>query len=100
MDSTLNSNPPRLQMLVLDRTDRPQNMARFYVLSVEPTLFGDAALVREWGRWGHPGRRRLDLFPDFDKAAEALEDWLLRKARRGYRIVGRGDGEEELVGAE
>ncbi|WP_461324638.1 WGR domain-containing protein [Bradyrhizobium diazoefficiens] len=25
-------------------------MARFYVLTIEPTLFGDTALVREWGR--------------------------------------------------
>lgn len=95
MDGTLNSNPPRLQMLVLDRTDRPQNMARFYVLSVEPTLFGGAALVREWGRWGHPGRRRLDLFPGLAEAAEALEDWLLRKKKRGYRIVARA-GREQL----
>lgn len=87
MDSALNSNPLRLQMLVLDRTDPSQNMARFYVLSVEPTLFGDAALVREWGRWGRAGRRRLDLFPDFAQAAEALDDWLLRKTKRGYRVV-------------
>lgn len=86
MDSALNSNP-RLQMLVLDRNDPGQNMARFYMLSVEPALFGDAALVREWGRWGGSGRRRLDLFPGIAQAAEALEDWLRRKTKRGYRIV-------------
>lgn len=74
-------------MLVLDRTDPQHNMARFYVLSVEPTLFGDVALVREWGRWGQGGRRRLDLFRGTDEAAEALEDWLLRKTKRGYRVV-------------
>lgn len=87
MDSALETTPPRLQMLVLDRTDPQHNMARFYVLAVEPTLFGDAALVREWGRWGRSGRRRLDLFPDFAEAAEALEDWLRRKTKRSYRIV-------------
>jgi hypothetical protein len=27
-------------------------MARFYALAIEPTLFGDMALVREWGRIG------------------------------------------------
>ncbi|WP_453968278.1 WGR domain-containing protein [Bradyrhizobium ottawaense] len=37
-------------------------MARFYVLTIEPTLFGDTALVREWGRLGQRGRRRTDLF--------------------------------------
>jgi predicted DNA-binding WGR domain protein len=81
MNSAIEPPTPCLQMLVLDRTDRQQNMARFYVLSVEPTLFGDAALVREWGRWGSGGRRRLDLYAGHHEAAEALEDWLLRKAK-------------------
>jgi predicted DNA-binding WGR domain protein len=87
MDSALETTPPRLQMLVLDRTEPEHNMARFYVLSIESTLFGDAALVREWGRWGRSGRRWLDLYGDVSKAAEALEDWLVRKTRRGYRLV-------------
>jgi predicted DNA-binding WGR domain protein len=87
MDSAIETTSPRLQMLVLDRSDQEQNMARFYVLAVEPTLFGEAALVREWGRRGSAGRRRLDLYGDIDDAAEALEDWLLRKTKRGYRIV-------------
>jgi len=95
MDRALTSNGPRLQMLVLDRTDPHQNMARFYVLSLEPTLFGDAALVREWGRWGRPGRRRLDLFPDVEAAAEALEDWLRKKTKRGYRVSNGAAGVEE-----
>ncbi|MGO4740283.1 WGR domain-containing protein [Bosea sp. 2KB_26] len=81
--------PPhyKLQMLVLERRDQARNMARFYVLAVEPTLFAEFALVREWGRWGNFGRRRLDLYGDLDEAAEALEEWLLRKMKRGYRIV-------------
>ncbi len=39
-------NPIHLQVLVLERVDRARNMARFYVLSIEPTLFEDLALVR------------------------------------------------------
>lgn len=77
---------PTLQVLVLERCDPALNMARFYVLSVEPTLFGEAALVREWGRIGHRGRMQLDLFEDRVKAAEALDDWLRRKSRRGYAV--------------
>jgi predicted DNA-binding WGR domain protein len=76
----------KLQMLVLERREPSRNMARFYVLAIEPTLFGDAALVREWGRIGCLGRRRLDLHADMDTAAEALDVWLERKARRGYRV--------------
>ncbi len=87
MSSAIETATPRLQMLVLDRTDPRQNMARFYVLAVEPSLFGDVALVREWGRWGRRGRRMVDLYRDADEAAEALEDWLLRKSKRGYRLV-------------
>ena len=39
------------------------------------------------GRLGSRGRRRLDLHADRIKAIEALESWLQRKARRGYRRV-------------
>ncbi|MFC0372862.1 WGR domain-containing protein [Methylobacterium isbiliense] len=77
---------PTLQVLVLERRDPALNMARFYVLSIEPTLFGDAALVRAWGRVGCRGRVRLDLYEDRVKATEALEDWLRRKSRRGYAV--------------
>lgn len=76
----------QLQMLVLERRDAHCNMDRFYVLAIEATLFGDCALVREWGRIGSHGRRRLDLHADRAAASEALDDWLRRKARRGYRI--------------
>lgn len=74
-----------MQLLVLERRDPLENIARFYVLAIEPTLFGDTALVREWGRIGSAGRRRLDLFAAAAGAAEALEVWLARKKRRGYR---------------
>ncbi len=79
----------KLQMLVLERRDASRNMARFYVLAIEPTLFGDTALVREWGRVGSSGRRRLELHADPDAAAESLEVWLARKRRRGYRLRAR-----------
>ena len=77
----------KVQMLVLERREPCCNMARFYVLAIEPAFFGDTALVREWGRIGFPGRRRLDLHADMASAAEALEAWLERKTRRGYRVL-------------
>ena len=76
----------KVQMLVLERREPSRNMARFYVLAIEPAFLGDIALVREWGRIGFPGRRRLDLHPDTTSAAEALDVWLERKTRRGYRV--------------
>ena len=56
-----------------------------YVLSIEPTLFGDSALVREWGRIGSSGQRRSELFPQPSDAHLALDTWLKRKRRRGYQ---------------
>jgi predicted DNA-binding WGR domain protein len=80
-----------LQMLVLERRDSHRNLARFYVLAIEPTFLGDSALVREWGRIGTLGRRRLDLHPDVASSGEALEMWLARKTRRGYRVRASSD---------
>ncbi|WP_367226843.1 WGR domain-containing protein [Mesorhizobium sp.] len=39
---------PKVQ-IVLERRDCTCNLARFYVLAVEPSLFGGAVLVRGWG---------------------------------------------------
>jgi predicted DNA-binding WGR domain protein len=75
-----------IQYLVLDRLDPSCNMARYYVLSVEPSLFGDATLIREWGRIGQPGQRRIELYENQSRAVESLETWLQRKRRRGYLL--------------
>lgn len=69
----------------LERIDPRRNMARFYAMSIEPTLFGGAALVREWGRIGLVGRRRLDLFASVASAQTELEALHRRKIARGYR---------------
>ena len=79
-------NPTYLQVLMLERIDRPRNMARFYVISIEPTLFEDLALVRRWGRIGSAGRQRIDLHPSRSVAQVELEKWLQRKRRRGYQL--------------
>jgi predicted DNA-binding WGR domain protein len=78
------SPPQRVQLLVLERVDAARNMARYYVLSIEPTLFGDSAVVREWGRLGTAGRRRVDLYGSAEDAQMALDAWLARKTQRGY----------------
>jgi predicted DNA-binding WGR domain protein len=71
----------KLQILVLERGDESRNMACFYVLAIEPTLFAEVMLAREWDPLGSPGRSRLDLFG----SAMALDVWLARKTRREYR---------------
>ena len=73
-----------LQFLVLERREETCNVARYYVLSIEPTLFGEASLVREWGRIGTRGRRLVELQGTTQLAAESLDRWLARKTRRKY----------------
>jgi predicted DNA-binding WGR domain protein len=74
----------KIQLLVLDRIDRTRNMARYYVLSIEPTLFEEISLVREWGRIGKRGGRRIELHADHTAARMALGVWLAHKIKRGY----------------
>jgi predicted DNA-binding WGR domain protein len=74
----------KIQYLVLDRRNPSANIARFYVLYIEASLFGDVALIREWGRVGTAGRRNIELHDREDGAMEALETWLRRKQMRGY----------------
>jgi predicted DNA-binding WGR domain protein len=69
----------------LRRIDPVRNMARFYLVSVDRSLFGDFAIVREWGRIGSIGRVRIDLFDDEDGALTAFAAIERRKRKRGYR---------------
>ena len=69
--------------IVLERVHPARNIARYYVLSIEPTLFAKHTLIRRWGRIGSLGRERLQFFGGED-ASQALETWLARKRKRGY----------------
>ena len=75
---------PHANPVVLNRVDPARNMARYYRVAIEPTLFGGSAVVRDWGRIGWSARRRLDLYDDVDQAVAAAERLLQGKLRRGY----------------
>ena len=80
-----NSDSADLQV-ILGRTDPAHNVARYYVLSVEATLFARNTFVRRWGRIGSTGWQRLEFFDNRDSAGLALETWLARKRKRGYAL--------------
>lgn len=69
----------------LIRIDPSRNMARYCAMRVEPTLFGECALVREWGRLGRGGQARSTSYPSPAKAEQALEEWRPIKLKRGYQ---------------
>lgn len=60
--------------------------ARYYRLEVGETLFGDYAVLREWGPSGGRGCRRLALFGNLREAVVAADRWQHRARRRGYHI--------------
>jgi predicted DNA-binding WGR domain protein len=67
-------------MIYLTKIDAARNMARFYALNIQPTLFGEWALMKEWGRTGRRGPCRAALFA----GQAALGRELKRRDRRGY----------------
>ena len=69
----------------LRRIDPAQNMRRFYSLSVQPTLFGGASLIRDWGRIGTRGQTMMETFDTADDADLAFDRLDRSKRRRGYR---------------
>ena len=71
--------------LYVERRDPSRNMARFYALSIEETLFGQARLVRRWGRIGTIGRMVQHSFDDEDEAVQLFLALLRAKRNRGYR---------------
>jgi len=77
-----------VSLLILHRLDPTVNMARFYALSLENSLFGDILLVRRWGRIGTHGRVRFDWFDNPADAADELARIATVKARRGYQEYG------------
>lgn len=73
-----------MEQLVLHRIDSTRNIARFYALSIQPTLFGDTALVRNWGRIGTRGQAMMQTFDESDQAEDAMLRRCRNKSRRGY----------------
>ncbi|MDE5440412.1 WGR domain-containing protein [Bradyrhizobium sp. CSA207] len=71
--------------IMLTRVDERRNMARYYKLDIQPTLFGESSLVREWGRIGRAGTVRIEAYPTRGKADLALILKWAEKRRRGYR---------------
>lgn len=69
----------------LERIDHAKNMARYYRLSVVETLFGEWAMVREWGRIGRRGQSRVHVCGSLDQATTLLEAHCAERAKRGYR---------------
>ncbi|QBD75167.1 WGR domain-containing protein [Ktedonosporobacter rubrisoli] len=70
--------------VTLYHIDPARNMKRFYRLDLQPDLFGNQCLIREWGRIGRPGQVRSIPYPTSDEAQVAFQKQRATKERRGY----------------
>lgn len=70
--------------LHLTRVDPKLNMARFYGVTVQPTLFGETSILRNWGRIGSRGQGMMVTYDDAAQAIAALRKLEQQKRRRGY----------------
>jgi predicted DNA-binding WGR domain protein len=68
----------------MTRVDPGQNMARWYEIDVQPTLFGDFTVERHWGRIGSNGQTKAFWFPNEDGADEMATKIAAIKLKRGY----------------
>ena len=71
----------------LIHVDPARNMARFYGIEMQPTLFGEVSVLRNWGRIGAKGRGMMVTYEDEGRAAAALQKLDKQKSRRGYVAV-------------
>ncbi|PJF10191.1 WGR domain-containing protein [Pseudorhodobacter sp. MZDSW-24AT] len=71
----------------LHRIDPNANMARFYHIDLAPTLFGEVAVLRHWGRIGTNGRTTIETLPSINEAQQSADRTLRQKSRRGYNPV-------------
>jgi predicted DNA-binding WGR domain protein len=74
--------------LYCQRIDAKKNMARYYALSLQPTLFGETAVVRCWGRIGKRGGEKSEVFATDREAARHFLELARIKRIKGYRPVG------------
>ncbi len=70
-----------------ESSDPAENRRRFYDLTWQPTLFGEGALMRTWGRQGQPGTTRATFYPDRDAAAPEVRAVVRRRLAHGYRVI-------------
>jgi predicted DNA-binding WGR domain protein len=70
--------------VILYRIDESKRMHRFYCMDVQPDLFGQWCLMREWGRIGSSGRTSSLPFATPQEAWAALDKQRRIKERKGY----------------
>jgi hypothetical protein len=61
----------------------------YYLLAVQPNLFGTWSLIREWGRIGHPSQMKIDLCDSREEASAVFDEKLRRLLYTGGELPER-----------
>jgi predicted DNA-binding WGR domain protein len=72
--------------VILYRIDSSKRMYRYYRMDLQPDLFGEWCLMKEWGRIGSGGQTRSVPFPTPQEAQGARDRQRRAKERRGYSM--------------
>ena len=67
--------------------DPGQDRDRYYDLLWQPTLFGEGALVRVWGRRGRSATTRVSAYADRAYAQRVVRQLIRTRLRHGYRVT-------------
>lgn len=71
----------------VQRIDASRNMARYYSLAIQSTLFGEVSLLRCWGRIGAAGQEKVHFYERENDAVEVFLRIVRQKRARGYRPI-------------
>ncbi len=69
----------------LERHDEGNNMHRYIDIHITPTLFGEYALQKTYGRIGQPGRTIETWYPDASSALKEGLAYRKKKRIKGYQ---------------
>jgi predicted DNA-binding WGR domain protein len=76
-------------LLSLERHAPAHRMHQYYRLTVQPNLFGEWSLLREWERIGRPSQMQTDLYVSLG----ATQDAFRRKARESAgEVISNAEG--------
>lgn len=70
--------------IMLARIDSRRNIARFYKLDIQPTLFGEWSIVGEWGRIGLAPTVRTETVSSRGVADLAVAMRWTKELKKGY----------------
>ena len=74
-------------MILLSRVEPTANLNRWYLVSVQATLFDPCAVIVAWGRRDNEFQRWRTISVDTpEKASQLAEKIVKRKIQRGYHI--------------